>query len=509
MLVKFMTTIVDKLKSSTDLQFKKDKNKKMMIKKFFVFIIIICVISEISLGQQPDLIFKSSDTTIENTFTWAKEMALSYVGEKTDPVGPWYEAALPGRFAFCMRDVSHQSIGAEILGLAHENKNMFTHFAKNISDSKDWCSYWEINKWGKPAPADYKNDKEFWYNLPANFDVIAALWKLYLWTGDKEYIKGDVFTNFYKKSLNEYIKRWVLSPDSLLTRPSHPNAPVPFDEKNPFHVSRGLPSYAEGVPNMKIGVDLIAGIYRALLSYSSILSLEGNHELADKYRKRANEYQRKIYENWWDNRDSLYYTYYSGTHTFGRDQGEEFLIWFDALKNKLRKQKTIEYLISSNMNVESASYMPLMLYKNGYWQKAYDDLLYLSNPNTKRRTYPEVSFGVIEGIVEGLMGVEADARTKTISTLYRIKNVASSSLMNLPILGTRINITHKNARQSSMDNNGKSSFIWEAMFVGNYHKARVGVKNVLLKNKKDQDGLDISYLDLKVEPRQEINISVY
>ena len=82
MLVKFMTTIVDKLKSSTDLQFKKDKNKKMMIKKFFVFIIITCVISETSLGQQPDLIFKSSDTTIENTFTWAKEMALSYVGEK-------------------------------------------------------------------------------------------------------------------------------------------------------------------------------------------------------------------------------------------------------------------------------------------------------------------------------------------------------------------------------------------------------------------------------------------
>lgn len=146
-------------------------------------------------------------------------------GGKTDPVGPWYEAALPGRFAFCMRDVSHQSIGAEILGLAPENTNMFTLFAKNISENKDWCSYWEINKWGKPAPADYKNDKEFWYNLPANFDVIAALWKLYLWTGDKEYIEGDVFTNFYKKSLNKYIKRWVLTPDSLLTRPSHPNAP--------------------------------------------------------------------------------------------------------------------------------------------------------------------------------------------------------------------------------------------------------------------------------------------
>jgi hypothetical protein len=51
-----------------------------------------------------------------------------------------------------MRDVSHQCIGGEILGLSQENRNMFTLFAKNISASKDWCSYWEINKWGKPAP---------------------------------------------------------------------------------------------------------------------------------------------------------------------------------------------------------------------------------------------------------------------------------------------------------------------------------------------------------------------
>ena len=52
------------------------------MKKFFVLIIINCAISKISFSQQPDLVFKSSDTTIENTFTWAKEMALSYVGEK-------------------------------------------------------------------------------------------------------------------------------------------------------------------------------------------------------------------------------------------------------------------------------------------------------------------------------------------------------------------------------------------------------------------------------------------
>ena len=88
--------------------------------------------------------FTSSDKQLEQAFKWARNMALHYQGSPHDPVGPWYESALPPRFAFCMRDVSHQCIGGEILGLSRENHNMFTLFAKNISASKDWCSYWEI-----------------------------------------------------------------------------------------------------------------------------------------------------------------------------------------------------------------------------------------------------------------------------------------------------------------------------------------------------------------------------
>ena len=49
-----------------------------------------------------------------------------------DPVGLWYEAALPGRRAFCMRDVSHQVAGAQALGLSSYTHNMLRHFAENI-----------------------------------------------------------------------------------------------------------------------------------------------------------------------------------------------------------------------------------------------------------------------------------------------------------------------------------------------------------------------------------------
>lgn len=481
------------------------------MEKLFLSLIIVLFSFSYALGQATGVSFKSADTAIENSFNWAKITALSYVGKNTDPVGPWYEAALPGRFAFCMRDVSHQSLGAEILGLHAQNKNMFSLFAKNISDNKDWCSYWEINKWGKPAPVDYKNDKDFWYNLPSNFDVITSLWKLYLWTGDKQYIQEKAFQNFYKKSLNEYIQRWTLSPDSLLTRNLYPKGSVAFklDGAIQTETDRGLPSYVESVPNMKVGVDLIAALYRANLSYAFILQLEGKHQQAQTYIQKGKKYQDKIYENWMMPVDSIFYTYYSNDGKFGGNHGEEFLLWFDALKDKKCRQNTLKSLLASNMNVESTSYMPLFLYRNDMWSKAYEKLLFLSNPETKRRLYPEVSYGVIEGIVQGFMGVDADARTRTITTEYRTRKSTKSSLSNVSILGTSIDVTHENLKSSTIQNNGKLSFVWDAVFIGNYHKAKVDGKISVPENKIDENGVNVSFIKVKVEPGEKINISVF
>src|SRR6266700_2689076 len=68
-------------------------------------------------ARRSNLELRSSNTHLVEAFDWAKGQAMSYVFD-CDPVGPWYEAALPGRRAFCMRDVSHQAAGAQALGLA-------------------------------------------------------------------------------------------------------------------------------------------------------------------------------------------------------------------------------------------------------------------------------------------------------------------------------------------------------------------------------------------------------
>src|SRR6476619_7942612 len=96
--------------------------------KRLLWLFFFCTAFMISVAQQPAIEFRSSDTALQTAFYRAKEMALFYKGQPSDPVGPWYEAALPSRNAFCIRDVSHQYIAAEVLGLHASNKNMLTQF---------------------------------------------------------------------------------------------------------------------------------------------------------------------------------------------------------------------------------------------------------------------------------------------------------------------------------------------------------------------------------------------
>lgn len=450
--------------------------------------------------------FKSSDPAIELAFNRAKKMALSYKGNPNDPVGPWYEAALPSRSAFCMRDVSHQSIGAEILGLNKENKNMLSLFAQNISENKDWCSYWEINKYGKPAPEDYRNDKEFWYNLNSNFDVMFACWRLYLWTGDKTYIDNPEFENFFEKSTTAYIERWVLDADSLLTRPEFPNPSFPFNIKDDFHRCRGLASYSEGINGLKMGVDLVAAIYRGLLTYSSILRQKGDIQKAEIFEKKAAKYQQQIEQVWWDDKTSTYNVIYTSDGKFSKDGGELFLLWFDALTNTERTKKTIEHIISQKTNIESLSYLPFMLYNYGFRDKGYEYILHLTDPATKRKEYPEVSYGVIEGIVHGYMGIEPDASKNTLTTLYRGKNDTTSEVDHLPVLNTVLFIKHEK-QNTTLHNKGNNPIQWRVMFAGDYDAIVIDNKKITANHKKDDNGKSYTFIDVPVNPGQKIKAS--
>jgi|GEM_PF-316810 len=477
----------------------------------------------------PTVQFGSTDTALTRAFAWAKSQALHYKGRPGDPVGPWYESALPPRDAFCMRDVSHQAIGGAILGLDAENKNMLTLFAKNISAAKNWCSYWEMNKHGIPALADYRNDKEFWYNLTANFDVLDATWRLAAWTGDTSYYQAPVFRYFQQQTADAYIRNWVLQPDSLLTRPAHPNAPIPFNEKDAFHRCRGLPSYSEGIRNIKMGVDLVAALYRGLTTYASILNQRGQKAAALAAAQRAERYRRHLEDDWWSDSLGRYHTWYSTDNHFGVGEGETFLLWFDALHDTARIRRTIDHLASTGWNMENNSYLPYLYYREGFWDTARRALLHDADPATKRREYPEVSFGIVQAVVLGLMGVEPLPGKREVTTLYRCRNTGTATtpdrqsgpdsvraattsdsawLTDLPILGTTLDIRHHSPFETTVANTGKRHLSWRAQFYGSYRVAYINGDSMAMSQRTDKWGRIISYVSLPMLPGWKVTVRV-
>ena len=142
-----------------------------------------------------------------------------------------------------MRDVSHQTEGAAALGLYAANRNMLGLFAQSAAKERDWAAYWEIDGNGHPSPADYLSDNDFWFNLPANFDVLDATVRMWRWTGDDTYRNDPTFQRFFRITMGDYIKAWQLTPDTILKRPRIANQ---RQAEGRFVHSRGIPSYTEG-----------------------------------------------------------------------------------------------------------------------------------------------------------------------------------------------------------------------------------------------------------------------
>ena len=441
-------------------------------------------------GVDDVAVLTSTDGVLERSYNWAKGKALSYAHDNGDPVGAWYEAALPNREAFCMRDVSHQTVGAHIIGLAKHNKNMMRKFAENISESRDWCTYWEINRYDKPAPVDYASDTEFWYCLNANSDVVMACLKMYEWSGDRDYISDPVMRNFYDKSVGEFISRWQLQPDSIMDREQIMNKPANFDPNYSFHSCRGLASYVENFGGLTVAVDLVGGLYAGHKAYATIAALNGESDIAKKSETRAQAYRELLENTWWDAANQRYNTFWTADHTFARGEGVPFLLWFGAVGDVERQRAGVaDMLAKSDWNVENQSYFPALLYRLGYSDEAYRFLTSL--PVNDRADYPEVSFGVVEGVVGGAMGLKPSASTGSIATLSRVAGHVTE-IRNVPVMGGYVTLKHYGQTMSELENNTGREVTWEVSFVGNHSEVKAGGKSYRTEVTTDVKGNEIS-----------------
>ncbi len=463
------------------------------------------------VNTQAQLTFESSNARLDSAFVWAKKKALYFVHDGTDPVGYWYEAALPQREAFCMRDVSHQAIGAAMLGLNQHNLNMFQKFAENISAEKDYCSYWEINRYNQPAPVDYENDRDFWYNLPANFDVVYNAWRLYRWTGDKSYLQHPAFQKFYALSMNNYVDHWQLGSDRVTQRNRH----LHDSNSKRFGTQRGIPTYNEGGRGeTKLGIDLTASLIAAYRAYADILKMNGELNKATVYVNKAKREQQFLNDFWWDKTRQEYRSVQYADQSFdyfmvGNDQAFlHYLLYFDVIDNPTQVSKLMEEYQKnySQLIVELKSYLPIVFYENGYSQLATQMIVDLCAPENARRDYPENSFTIIEHVTRGLMGVDADASTKTVTTLSRVEAGNWAELKMLPVFSNSISVKHIGTHTTTFTNQRGAALTWRACIPGKYKYLFVnGVKQKC--NQGIDHGRHYSFINVPVKSG-EVRVSV-
>jgi hypothetical protein len=414
---------------------------------------------------------ESSDKKLVQAFQWAKSQALAYAHDDSDPVGPWYEAALPGRDSFCMRDVSHQTTGAAALGLYSQNRNMLERFAAAVSPGRDWAGYWEIDKLGNPSAADYLSDNDFWYNLPANFDLLDSIVRMWRWTGDNTYVNGPSFQRFFETTATAYMNAWDLQPDLILKRHRLMNQRL---SKGKFVQARGIPSYTEGEDSFSLGTDLLAAEYRAFESLRFVAISRHEVRPAQQYEYTANKILHLIERRAWSEKNHQFMGFFSEDGTT-HGAGNAMVLYFGATKNSRHIRAALSHIESAkylkNIGIEEESYLAQTFYRYGENNAAYERIMDLTRSDKDRRDYPEVSFSVIGAIVTGMMGIEVvdggNPERPLLHSIARLpKNSYSATLMGVRIRENLVDLQHVGNRRSILTNRSGPTLHWQASFSG-------------------------------------------
>ncbi len=448
--------------------------------------------------QEGAIEFESSNTTLVDGFRWARQQALAYA--RTDgSIGPWYEASLPGRDAFCMRDVSHQSTGAQFLGLGPRTLNMMRRFAANISASKRWCTWWEITRNNLPAPVDFNSDHDFWYDLPASFDVVDACYRQWLWSRDAAYL-DDAFLNFYRHTVKDYVATWSRGNDDL---PEH----LPSDG----HM--GIGTYDEDLQDeVLVGSDLIAAQCAAYRGYAAIASFRREPNVAAELDRKANHLKELYNDKWWDAAHNCYFGAIGEDGKFHADLKEgggrctvELPLYYGLTAAGPKTHASLDILeqrLQSDLNssrgviggVEGRSYIPDIFYMYGRSREGYRALTAMMDPGLQRREYPEVSYTVIGNLGAGLMGIRPLAPEQTVETFPQLtEETGWAALYHVPVGRNVISVKHINNGKTSLTNENGPALAWRAAFPGKFHTLFSSKKEILATNDIRSSGTAETY----------------
>lgn len=458
-------------------------------------------------------ILKKSRVTKKQNKPWTKPQ--KYI--------PSYWAGYYDRTAFYIRDFVHQAPGAEYLGYSEENYEMLKSFVSLAGRETNWYAPWALNFDGSIYYMDTPNHKNFVRELPAQYELVETICKLYMITGDKRYIEQS-FLNFAEMVLNDFTENL----DGIV-----------FSERNGIpegvgNLWKGSASYNESGKAMAEAGDCIAALYKALACYGQLLSSLNNSEKSAEYLLRAQKLKQYFNDVWSVAPD--------GKYAFGIDKnGIKHYEWTKSprgiiggetcfimpLKHLIeageRNNRLLDYIDEKAknkktcmQNIESYTYLPQVFFsyrkaENAWhWIKFIGDRIHsqhIKASQGENGDYPEVSYTTISHVIEGLIGFSADIPNKRVETFPCLPgeiNDISVQELNLREYSFDVSVSKNSA---SLTNKSKSSISWKCGFEGRIDKLAVnGRENEC--SRETVDGVDCSFVTVTVSPDSTVSVSL-
>jgi hypothetical protein len=403
---------------------------------------------------------ESSDRRLVQAFDHAKERAMECV-YGGDPIGQWY-ASDPNSRTFCMRDVSHESLGAAVLGLTRHTENMLRRFAHSVASSRKWCGFWTITKDGFPSPDTYRDDTDFGYCLPANFDLLRACYQQLRWTGDRAYLDA-VFSSFYDHSVTSYVDIWDKERSGWM--------------KAKADAHRVHASYNQRPPQFTTSADLIAAQYAAYLAYAGIQDLKGergslSRRMAEEYRAKAAALKARFNSEWWNADQSRFYSGILPDGSFSTeyvDQSNVYALWFGLPAAGPKIEASLDQMERNRPHYDSTySYFPEVFARYGRNDRAYKSILEIADPHSSSYARGETAFAALGAMAAGAMGIDPDVPNRVIETLPRLANeVEWVRLSRMPVGPNEITVEHRGTRTTIFTNQGGPPVEWRPNFQWN------------------------------------------
>ena len=448
----------------------------------------------------------SDNSILEDGFNWAAYKTDQFVvTDREVPFEKWeghpatemitgapgYWAGYYDRSGYYGRDFAHQASGAALVGLAEENFRMLETFAKGSTEERKYYTPWAFNFDNEtPLGIDYNSLTSFVREVPAQFELVQRAYEQYLWTGDARYVSPEMMT-FYRNVMVDYVA----------LHDSNGNG-VAEGDPNGGGIFAGSATYNERGSHPLEAGDSIGSQYQATLAYAGFLRLTGDLTGAAEWEQKAADLKQYFNEDWSliegaeptapGGTEGLFVNILDITNTKAADWGKENS-WFMPLKMITepgpRNDAYLEFIrqnlgegIGSNgtapNNIEAYTYIPDTYFLYNQADEAWkwmDYILSIKDLPHERAVqgtngdYPEISFTIVSQTVQGMMGIEPEASTDSVSTIPRLpSDVGWVEVEQLPMGEGELKVRHDGNTKTELTNLTDEDLSWTVRFYGEH-----------------------------------------